>query len=222
MTRSKLRSNVRVNLNDTGISFYKDADINNSLQDAYNDIASKCQCIVNHTTLNWLSQVNYYDFHRGNPDSNGDPQNTPVDDYLGAIAIFNNNSNLWLRDDTSIRDFDRIRIDWELWSGQPQFWTPRTLRYIAVAPKLYVGTGTFVLWYWGRAPKWDDSQDTTQEPLVAPDMQDLFEHFATADLLESAEEPVKATNWWSKYFLNRESYKSRCRKNCSADLLQRI
>jgi hypothetical protein len=53
-------------------------------------------------------------------------------------------------------------------------------------------------------------------------MQNLFEYFATADLLESAEEPTKAQIWWAKYFENRESYKERCRDNARADLLQRI
>ena len=222
MTRSQLRANVRSNLNDNGITFFKDSEINLSLQDAYNDIASKCQCIVNSVTLNWLAQVNYYDFLAGNPDLNGDPQNTPITDYLGTIGIFNNNSNLWLRDDVSIRDFDKIRIDWELWTGQPQFWTPRNIKYIAVAPKLYQASGTFNLWYWGKAPIWNDDDDTVTEPLVASDMQQLFEFFSTADLLESAEEAMKAGIWWNQYFSSRMEYKDRCRNLAGADLLMRI
>ena len=230
MTRSQLRANVRANLSDAGITYYQDEDINNSLQDAYNDIAAKCQCIVNSVTLNWLSRTNYYDFLNGNPDPlNVDPvtgfpipKNVPVPDYLGTIAIFNNNTNLWVRDDLSIRDFDKLRIDWETWTGQAQYWTPHSLKYIVCVPFLYVGSGTFILWYWGKAPLWDPAGDTTQEPLVASDMQTLFEYFSTADLLESAEEPAKATEWWGKYFTNRESYKERCRDNARADLLQRI
>jgi|GEM_PF-4472745 len=224
MTRSQLRANVRANLSDAGITFYQDADINSSLQDAYNDIASKCRCIVNNVTLNFLSQVNYYDFLAGNPDplNGGLPKNTPVTDFLGVIAIFNNNTNLWLRDDLNKRDFDKIRIDWELWTGQSQYWAPISLKYIAVAPRLQEGSGTFELWYWGKAPIWTDEDDLVTEPLVASDMQTLFEYFATADLLESAEEPIKAMTWWEKYFSNRESYKQRCVDNARADLLQRI
>jgi hypothetical protein len=150
------------------------------------------------------------------------PQNQPVTDFLGVIAIFNNNTNLWLRDDLSKRDFDRIRIDWELWTGQSQYWTPISLKYIAVAPRLQQGTGTMDLWYWGKAPIWTDADDTVTEPLVASDMQSLFEYFSTADLLESAEEPTKASIWWQKYMVNRESYKQRCRDNARPDLLQRI
>lgn len=224
MTRSELRANVRANLNNAGVTFFQDADINASLQDAYNDICTKCQCIVKSVTLNFLSQVVYYDFLAGNPNPlNGmQPQNTPVTDFLGVIAIFNNNTNLWLRDDLNKRDLDKIRIDWELWTGQSQYWCPISLKYIAVAPRLQAGSGTFILWYWAQAPLWNDENDTTLEPLVANDMQDMFEEFATADLLCSAEEPTKAANWWGKYLSGREEYKQRCRDNARADLLQRI
>jgi hypothetical protein len=178
---------------------------------------------VKNVTLNWLSNVNYYDFLGGNISATtGVPQNVPVADFLGVIGIFSNTTNLWLRDDLNIRDFDKIRIDWELWCGQAQYWTPHSLKYIAVAPCLAQGVGSFILWYWAQAPLWVEQQDTTQEPLVASDMQNLFEYFATADLLESAEEPTKAQIWWAKYFENRESYKERCRDNARADLLQRI
>lgn len=223
MTRSQLRQIVRSNLNDAGITYYSDDEINISLQDAYNDIAAKCQCIVNNTTLNFLSRANYYDFLGGNPDvTTGVPQNIPVVDYLGCIAVFSNNTNLWLRDDLNIRDFDRIRIDWELWTGQSQYWTPHSLKYTVFVPALFQGVGTFILWYWGTAPIWTDDDDLVTEPLVASDMQNLFEYFSTADLLESAEEPTKAGIWWSKYATNRDSYKRRCRNNAQADLLQRI
>lgn len=253
MTRSQLRQNVRNNLSDAGITYYQDNEINISLQDAYNDIAAKCQCIVNNTTLFWLQQVVYYDFLTGN-----NALNVPVSDYLGVIAIFNNATNLWLRDDVSIRDLDRIRIDWELWQGQSQFWAPHSLKYTAIAPRLQTISGqppiqnqnnnnnwntpqwndpsaqpgggniqvvsgpSFILWYWGKAPIWTDEDDKVTEPLVASDMQTLFEYYTTADLLESAEEPTKAQIWWAKYFQNRTSYKERCRDNARADLLQRI
>jgi hypothetical protein len=223
MTRSELRTDVRSNLSDAGITFYQDQDINNSLQDAYNNICAYCQCIVKSVTLNWLSNVNYYDFLNGNVSpTTGQPQNVPVSDYLGTIGIFSNTTNLWLRDDLNIRDFDKIRIDWELWTGQSQYWTPHSLKYIVVVPCLPQGVGNFVLWYWGQAPLFVEQQDTTQEVVIANDMQNLFEYFATADLLESAEEPTKAMIWWQKYFEDRESYKERCRDNARADLLQRI
>ncbi len=257
MTRKAIRDQVRANLGDAGITFYQDQDINNSLQDAYDDIAVKCQCIIKSVTLNFIPLVNYYDFLTGNRTPAGVYRNQPVPDYLGTIGIFSNTTNLWLRDDLNIRDYDKIRIDWELWQGQSQYWTPHSLKYIAVVPKLYdvpapafetingasrwgqplwdrsglgassisiplPSTCSFILWYWAQAPGWDPELDNVQEPLVALDMQDLFEYFATADLLESAEEPTKASIWWSKYLPNRESYKNRCRDNARADLLQRI
>ena len=214
MNRAQLRAIISDNQHDNGLTFFEAADINNTLQDAYNDISVRSQQIIKSVTLNWLSQVNYYDFLSGNSGSN-----TAITDYLGTIAIFNNVTNQWLRDDISIRDYDRLRRDWEIWRGMPQFWTPHSLRYIAVAPCLQVGVGTFKLFYWASAPAFTSDNDT---PLVSADMQTLFEQFGTADTFESSAEIVKAQPFWTTYFKRQLEYKERCRRLCKADILQRI
>ena len=208
MTRQQIRDVIRVNLADVGISYYSDAEINSSIQDCYNEVCAKSQCLVKSaTSLTWR-ESNYYDF-----------VTLGVTDYLGCIAIFNILTNQWLRDDLSLRDFDRIRRDWELWKGQPQFWASHSLQYVAVAPRVAVAIGTYTLWYWAVAPTLSGDSDT---PLIAVDMHDLFEYYCTADLLETAEEAVKAAAFWKPYEEHLLSYKQRCHELAKAELLLRI
>ncbi len=224
MNRAQIRTIIRENLSDDGVSTnFQDEDINQSINDAYNDIVSKSKCIVKSVTLNWLPNVNYYDFLSGNNNAN-----TAVLDFLGVIGIFNNVNNLWLRDDVPLRDFDSLRYNWELWNGVPQFRCYHSMKYDCIVPKLNVSNGgTFILWYWGKivngfgAPN-DASFDVT-EPLIAPDMQSfLFEKFVMADLYESIENVGAASQWWPQYFFKLNEYKSRCKKNCASDILERV
>lgn len=208
-TRAQLRANVRSNLADAGITYYDDLQINNALQDAYDKIATECFCIIKSVQIAQIASNPYYDF-----------LSLGVVDYLGTIGIYNQATNFWLRDDVSLMDFDRLRRDWEKWEGQPQFWTPHSLKYVAMCPNLSsVGTEAFLLWYWAIAPQFTSDSDV---PLVATDMQTLFEYYATADLLESAEELVKATPYWASWGSDKEDYKQRCLNLAKVDLLLRL
>lgn len=208
MNRATIRSNIRANLADNSTLTFSDLDINTSIQEAYNLVAAQCYNIIKSITLDWLDGKIYYDF-----------ESLGVTDYLGTIGIFNLNTNFWLRDDLSLRDYDRLRRDWEMWVGQPMFWTPHSRQYIAVAPKLAAATGQYTLWYWAKAPIMSSDADV---PLIASDMQTLLEHFGTADLLDSIEETTKAGTFWTKYYNNQPSYAERCLKLAKADLLLRI
>lgn len=209
MTRLELKTIVRDNLADNGLgTYYQETEVEDSLQDAYDDIVMRSRCIIKNFTQNWLSGVNYYDF-----------VSLGVADFMGAFAIFNRATNQWLRDDLSLRDLDRLRKDWELWQGQPQFWVPHSLKYTVVSPRLAVGTGQFTVWYWGMAPQFVDD---TSIPLVATDMQTLFEYYCTADLLETAEESAKAIGYWKQYEDGIKSYSNRCKDLAASNLLRRI
>ncbi len=208
-TRAQLRSSVRANLADAGITFYDDTMINDALQDAYDDVATRCRPIVKSASIAQQAGTPYYDL-----------SNLGISDYLGTIAIFNPSSNLWLRDDATHRDLDRIRRDWETgWTGTPQMWCPHSLKYIIIVPNLaVVTTETLTVWYWALAPTMAES--TT--PLVATDMQNLLEHFATADLIETAEEFKKALFYWGLYNEDVNPYRYRCQNLAASDLLLRV
>jgi hypothetical protein len=234
-TRGQVKAEVQTNLTDLNINFYSDDDINNSIQDAYSDVVILTQCIQKQVTLPWVSNLSYYDFvNRFN-----------ISDYLGTIAIFNNVSNLWLRDDLSLKDFDRIRRDWENWIGTTMFWAPSDPFRIGICPKMLDNNlrygafdansfnndaffinnsaqsnlGSFILYYWGLAPILVSDNDTF---LIASDKDTTLTQYATADLLEQAQEFNKAGSYWGPYYTNVDDYADRVKRNCKADLLLRI
>lgn len=211
MNRLQIRDRIRKNLVDAGVTYYTEENINDIIQDAYDLIAAESQCIVKRVTLNWQANVNYHDFLT----------NFSVSDYLGVVAIFNNSTNQWLRDDVSLRDLDRIRRDWEKWTGTPQFWAPHSQRYTIIAPHYPspISGLTFDLVYYAQAPQFTTDTDV---PLVSADMQRLFEFYCTGDLLESAEEINKAQKWTNQYLTEIVNYKERCHNLARNELLLRI
>ena len=230
-TRGQIKDDIKGNLIDLSINFYSDDDLNESVQDAYDDVAILTQCIQARTTINWISNLSYYNFVK-----------MGFTNYLGTIGIFNNVTNLWLRDDLSLKDFDRIRRDWETWNGTPQWWAPSDFQSIAVAAKYrgtitsgafdpgsfsnayYIGSGyallgSFMHYYWTTAPRLQSDADAF---LIAPDMQQLVTQYVTADCLEQAQEFGKANDYWVQYFGNIETYADRVKRISKSDLLLRL
>lgn len=205
MIFSAIKTSIRDNLNDAGVTFYTATDLDDSMQDAYDEVFVLSQCRVRKTTVNFADDTNYYSLI----DS--------ITDYLGTVAIFNNNTNLWLRDDINAKDLDQMRYDWELWYGEAQFWFPlNNWQYIGLVPKSLTGSGNFTVYYWSTAPTVVD----TETPLIATDMQNsLLENYCTADLLEQAEEFKKAAEYWTKFFESLVLYTERVKNVARPDFI---
>lgn len=208
-TRGQVKARIQQNLIELNQHWYSDDDLNQSIQDAYDDMAILTQCIQNKApALQWLANLNYYNFvYLG------------ISDYLGTIAIFNNVSNVWLRDDLNLKDFDRIRRDWEVWVGTPLFWAPSDPSNIAICPKYPTTLGSYDLYYWTVAPQLVDDTSTF---LIASDKETDLVWYCTADLLEQAQEFNKAATFWQAYFEDIEDYADRVKRNCKSDLLLRV
>ena len=186
-TFAQLKTNVLSNLDDAGSTFYSSTELQNSFQDAYDDIIARSMSIVKKTTLSWVA----YD---GFPAFKSAPYS--VTDYMATLAIFDNVTHRWLIDGLSIRDFLKFRPDWELTIASPIYWAPKNTDRISIYPKYGSAAGTFDLYYAAMAPTVVDA-DT---PLIQADKQCLLEQYCTADLLETAEEFVKANHYWKQYF----------------------
>jgi len=139
-----------------------------------------------------------------------------VENFMGVLAIFNNNTNRFLLDNLSLRDFDKIRQDWELWSGTPEHWVAINFQLVALVPfyatKPVLG---FDLYYVAKAPLVNDED----VPLVDIDYQSLFENYCVADLLESNEEFTKASFFWKEYLDDLAFYKERVSLRAKRDLI---
>jgi hypothetical protein len=185
MTFSEIKTRVLQSLNDPGSVYFSETDLNFSLTDAYDDTFIFARPQVKSVTLSFVTKQVYYDF-RG----------LGVSDYLGTVAIFNNNNNCWLDDSCTLLDFERERDDWEIWTGQPEFWAPVSFDKIAIAPHHETAVGDFDLYYWSVAPDIEDSES----PLFSSIHHKILEFYMAGDLLEQKEEYTKAQAYWSLYF----------------------
>lgn len=203
MNFAQIKTNIGINLNDAGKVYYTDIDLNASLQEAYRDIVCLSQCIIKKVTLDWQNDLTYYNFK----------DDFSISDFLAVTAVFNNVNNRWLQDDLVLSNFDKLRTNWETWHGTPNWWAFSALNRTAIIPKQELATGTFDLYYWATAPAISDGSS----PLVATDVQKLFEMYSTANLLEQAEEYVKAQIWWTPYFAELEVYIERTKSLAKTD-----
>lgn len=206
-TFSDIKVDIRENLNDSGVTYYSAADLIESIEDAYSDVLFHTRCLIKKVTLNFIAGC-YYDF-----------KFLGVEDFMCIIAIFNNNTNRWLLDDTTVRSLDTLRDDWELTEGQPQLWCPLSFEQNVIWPYMALPTGNFDLYYAAKAANVDDD---TATPLIASDAQALLEYYCTGDMLEQAEEFTKANEYFKQYFDSLEDYTSRVKLLARRDLLLKI
>jgi len=146
------------------------------------------------STASWSANTSYYKI------------TDIASDAFYPIAIYDNSSRRWLEDNVNISQLDRMRADWEVWEGSPRYWLPVSHEYIAVVPRRSsVSSDTFDFYYAAFAETVVD----TNVPNIISDMQYLIEEYATADLLEAAEELSKAVTYWRNYYNGIEKYSKR-------------
>lgn len=203
MNFGQIKTNIGISLADAGQIHFTVPIINTALQHAYDDICSLSQCIIKKVTLDWISDLSYYDFK----------VDCAVADFMAVTAIFNNVNGRWLQDDLTIKQFDQLRNNWETWYGTPNWWTFSDPQRTAIVPKKQTATGNFDLYYWATAPAISDGSS----PLVALDMQKLFEKYTVAELLEQSDEYIKAGLWWSEYYEELDKFRDRTKNIAKGD-----
>ena len=179
MTRDAIASRIRFNLNDAGVNFYSADDINNSIQDGYDEVVAIGQPIEKVATLSWVSSLVYYNFRN------------LISDFIRPIAIFDNNSNRWL-EHKSLQFLQAQRQDFELIAGPPFWYYVLDYNYTAVSPRYEAASGTFDVLYKASA----DTLSGGTVPSLPDSLTSVLESYGTADLLEQAEEYEKATKYW--------------------------
>ncbi len=199
--RGQVVTNVRENLEDQGVTFFTYIDILESIQDGYDDIAAVTGCIQRDAIITLDADTTYHDFLG------------LVPDFLGLVAVYNLTTNRWV-EFQQLKGYDRIRIDWETWQGsQCEFGAISNFRYVCLIPR---SSSQLQVFYRATAPKLLTDSDTF---LIHLDEQTLLEQYATADLLDSAEEYNKADMIWSEYFADLVKYSDRVHKLALSDYI---
>ena len=202
MDRAQLTGRVLGNLDDLGISYYTQDDANQSVKDAYDRVSVLTGCITKATAIINTGEP-YWDLRNY------------ISDYLYPIGIYNYATNSWLNPVDRLF-LDSIRWDWELWNGQPNYFTPIDYRRIAVAPHLSTTTGVLFLIYRATPEPLSDSSIF----LLPQSIETILEFYATADLLEQGKEYKKANFNWESYQKLLVECKSAIREMAAVDKMR--
>ncbi len=162
---------------------FTEADILTSIQNGYNIIVAETLCIVKSMMFPQMGNQVYYPFIDYYPD------------ILCVAAIYNFNNNRFLLP-VDRRQFDLLRWDWELMTGEPQWFDPQNFRYTAIVPHLgSTPVGGFQVFYRAKA----DQLTLASVPSIPTQAIQAIENWATKEQFESVHEWDKATSYLKKY-----------------------
>lgn len=192
MTRNQISAKVRDNLNDAGITYYSEADINDSIQDGYDEVVVYCECIDKTHTLNFLANTTYYKF------------SDLIPDYYRPVHLRHSTLNFFL-DPIPERDLFNGQDNWEIASRQERDFHILGPEYIGISGRTANPVGGITIFYKAQAPVLEGNS----VPQILESFQILLEHYATADLLEQNQEYAKAQKYWKYYDIGIEKYRSK-------------
>lgn len=207
MTRLQLKTRIAYNLGDVGEEFYSSTDLNDSIQDFYDEVAVRTGCISKTGSIVVVPGQVYYNLA------------ALIPDFYECVAIFNPTTNLFLNDSTPVRGFDNIRSDWENWTGNFQFWAPVSPTLIATIPAPAAVTTSLVLYYNAQAPTITLDSDSF---LLQDDLMESLEYAVTGDMLAQSEEFTKAQIYLNRYEEHILPIVQRYKNMAKADLLLRL
>ena len=183
MSRLLVRNSVREALNDAGY-FYLDPEINDSIQDGYDEVAAYTGCIESAAAVDFEANLVYYDFL------------TLIPDFIALVALWNRRTKRWLQP-CSDRELDKMAENWETITGEPSYFVPKSHRYAFLHPALPVDSaGDLYVFYKAQA---DQMSDSSVIQIPEPIAQDILFNYTTGDMFEQAEEWNKATLYGADY-----------------------
>jgi hypothetical protein len=182
MTRTELKNRLKINFDQNSI-YYTETDLDDSIQDGYDEIVAYAGVIHKATTISFTEDVSYYDF------------GSLISDFFALVALWNNHTQRWMFP-SSFRLLDKFRDDWETVYGTPEYFVPINHRWVTVYKKpSAAGYGDMYVFYKASADTLNDESDLD----IPLEHQRVLERYVTGDLHEQAEEWVKAQREFGLY-----------------------
>jgi len=190
MTRSQLATKIHMNLDDLGVSFNSVEDINESIQDGYDEIVVYTECIEKRTSLVYLADTTYYDF------------NQLIPDYYRLLFIHDKTRN-WFMTPVMEHDTESGFLGWEISTGTVREYMILGPKYVGLSPRSSNVSGDFIVHYKATAPKLVDNSILRINSAYIQ----LPELFTIAEMLEMNQEFSKAQRYWVEYEKMLEEYR---------------
>jgi hypothetical protein len=183
MTKSELVNAIRLGLDDLGITFYSTTDISDSISDGYALVTALAKTVESVTTLSYSTISPYYDF----------PSLVP--DFFALVALYDNSYKRYLEYCPRPVLFAQTQR-YELWNGHPTLFTVIDYRRTLILPSLTASAGAFKIFYRSFGPALSDGTILR----IPKEAEQSVLYYAIADLLEQAQEFIKAQEQWALFY----------------------
>ena len=172
---------IKQELDDQGV-FYTDEDIFDSLQDGYDEISSRAECIERVFSTPFPAKP-YWEVQ------------ADIVDCYRIIAIYNPNTRTFL-EPVTMKHLDIYSDKWETEAGTPQWFVPIDFKYVAFYPYYAVvpAYNMYVL-YTAQAPDFTNSLTLD----LPGNHQSVIEDYVVNDLLDQALEYKKSALVFDDY-----------------------
>jgi len=191
MTRSEVKTRVRANLDDLAVTFFTATDIEDSLFDAYYWASVFANTIEKTKNISFQKDCPYYHLQ------------TIIPDHFAVTGVYDVIRERFLRYKSRI-ELVFLRSNYEVWPGPPEYFFIHSQNYLFIGPQQInvpsVAQSSQVdLKIFYRA--FDDVATASDNGVFRIPIQgeDCIEFYATADLLEQAQEWTKAQFYWDKF-----------------------
>ena len=195
MNRLDIATKIRDNISDAGITYYSKSDINESIQDGYDEVAVYSECIERWTVLPQVVDTTYYDF------------STIIPDYYRIISIWGMEYKMFMEPVVD-RDLVSYQQDWELASYGSREFMILGPNYVGISGRRSsIGSeNQYRIYYKAQANKMTLDTDI---PRININYHNLLELYGTADMLDQNQEYGKAAGYWNQYNDKLEKYKQK-------------
>ncbi len=206
MTRSDLKTQVRLALSEPAAIYWTDTDLNESVQDSYNLSAVLSATIEKSATINLQANLTYYDLE------------TLIPDHYATFSVFNPETREFLTPTSSLQ-LMQMRPDWELATGTPRKFFPLNFRYLAIFPRPVTTQGTLTINYRAKAPEL--TSDATS--LLTPtELDQGYIEYVVGDLLAQQTELKKFQRRYLQFLKGLKSAKSRANNRQLPDRIYQL
>ena len=185
MTFGQIKTDVRRRLGDSTSAFFTDADIAESVQAGYAELADAAEFYERHANINMIAGHTYYNLLNILPDT-----------FLSPRRIYNNTLARWLvPTDAGQMDRNGWR-QWELIYGPPEKMLMRGNWWLGVWPRTSDDTPILRMYYTGIPAEFSDNTDVPAFPV---EFHPGIPAFALSDLFSQQRETKKALEKWQEY-----------------------
>jgi hypothetical protein len=192
VTRADVKTRVRANLDDNAVTFFTSIDIDDSLTDAYYWSSAFANTIEKTANISFQQDCPYYNLQ------------LIIPDHFAVTGVYDLKRHRFLTY-RSRQELTHIHNSYEIWHGPPEYFFIHSQNQLFIAPQpLNISSLTQTaeqdLKIFYRAfddNVIDDFHHSYRLPIQG---EDCLEFYATADLLEQAQEWSKAQFYWDKFY----------------------